>query len=248
MTTDLATTAGIMAATSTYTSRGSNLAIAHYIVASLAEDRVVSLPESDVRDAKDTYDLEITNYAPLSVQVDPLAAAYALRAMGKEDGLQTDPEWETNEDGSTNPVIWSMGLKMLGVAVRIYRGEKPEAALETMRLKSLYNDIVNPSNPNFVYIDALTISVLLNQRVGYGSRTLNDLTKRIPLEEGAYFDDGCYPALVGAIVKACDQYNKVHGIRLIPCQLQAITALQARDAFRNRKSEQYDPASYPVAP
>jgi hypothetical protein len=237
-----------MAATSTYTSRGSNLAVTWYIVASLAEDRVVSLPESDIQDAKDTYNLEITNHASLSVQVDPLAAAYAIRAMGKEAGLQIDPKWETNEDGSTKHATWPMGLKMLGVAVRIYRGEKPEAALETMRLKSLYNNIIDPSNPNFVYIDALTISAALNQRVGYGSKTLNDLTKRIRLDDGTYCDDGCYPAFVETIVKACDQSNKADGTRLIPCQYQAITALVVRDAFRNKKSEQYDPASYPVAP
>jgi hypothetical protein len=137
---------------------------------------------------------------------------------------------------------------MLGVAVRIYRGEKPEAALETMRLRSLYNNIANPSNPNFVYIDALTISASVNKRVGYGSKTLNGLTKRIPLDDGTYFDDGCYPMFVETIVKACDQYNKVHGTRLVPCQLQAMTALVARDRFRNKKSEQYDPASYPAAP
>ena len=86
--------AGILAVTSRHTPWGSSVAIARYLAQSLSDDNVVRLPEMHIQDAKQGYGVNIKNNARLTVQTDSLAAAYAIRAMGREARLMVLSEIE----------------------------------------------------------------------------------------------------------------------------------------------------------
>ena len=227
--------AGIIAVTSRQTSWGSNLAIAQYVVKSLSEDKMVRLPNVYVQDAKDNYGIKITNNAPLAAQTDSLAAAYAIRAMGREERLTVLPEIETAEDGSIKPVCWSMGPRTLSTAVELYRGATPETVIPGLTLRNLFNNIIDPNDQRSITIDSVMISACCAMRIEYGSTTLDYLTKPFPSDEGTFFP-GCYPAFENAIRKACAAYGAEYGVPTVPTEYQAISCIHWRHLVYDAKA------------
>jgi len=238
--------AGIIAVTSRQTSWGSNLAIAQYVARSLSEDNMVRLPEVHIQDAKESYGINIKNNARLAVQTDSLAAAYAIRAMGREERLTVLPEIETAEDASIKPACWSMGLRMLSAAVDLYRGARPDTVIPGLTLRNLFNNIIDPSDPDSVTIDSVMISACRAMRVEYGSRALDDLTKPIPADDGAFLE-GCYPVFEDVIRKACAASNREHKTHLSPNEYQATSCIHWRHVVYDAKARNHDPTRYQVA-
>ncbi len=240
------TVAGIITVTSRQTCWGSNLAVAEYVARSLSEDKMVNLHDADIHDARATYRVDIKNNARLSDQDASLAAAYAIKFMAKEELLTLDPASENYQDGSPKLVSWSMGVKMLAVAVDLYRGESPQVVIPGYTLRCLFNNIVNPNDPHFVTVDAIVISACCGCRVEYGSRTLDELTKPLPADAGPFLD-GCYPAFANAVMAACAALNEETGTHLTPSEYQAMVSIHWRNVT-DITSPNYDPARFPVAP
>ena len=136
---------------------------------------------------------------------------------------------------------------MLSVAVDLYRGAKPDTEIPGLTLRSLFNNIIDPNDTRYVTIDSATISACCAIRIEYGSTTLDNVTKPIPSDEGA-FVPGCYRAFEDAVRKACAACNKEHTTHMSPNEYQAITSLHWRHIVYDAKARNHDPARYEVAP
>jgi len=140
-----------------------------------------------------------------------------------------------------------MGLRMLSAAVDLYRGARPDTVIPSLTLRNLFNNIIDPSDPDSVTIDSVMISACRAMRVEYGSRVLDDLTKPIPADDGAFLE-GCYPVFEDVIRKACAASNREHKTHLSPNEYQATSCIHWRHVVYDVRARNHDPTRYQVAP
>lgn len=131
-------------------------------------------------------------------------------------------------DGRTKGVQWSCGLDGVSKAVRIYRGESPDAVLNGHKVRSFNNNMLaghpsevrSASNWRDVTIDTHAVSAAVNRKYAASSDEMNRFTGTPSL--ASHGASGLYPLFA-------DSYRRVAekaGLR--PEQAQAVIWLQWR--------------------
>ena len=180
---------GMIAAMSPQQEWGSNLATADFTARMLTEDGIV--PDLSKEITKDRGGEKVTMTAEgwardelaarkitvgaiagqrLSSFKDPEAQAAIIKAWGTSGagdlgGRQVS--YEDDQNGKTYGATWTCGNDGVAVAVRIHRGEAPDAVLGGHKVRSFYNNITGggASSDTSVTIDTHAFSAALGQKV-----------------------------------------------------------------------------------
>jgi hypothetical protein len=184
-------------------------------------------------------------------ELDPYVAAAVIKAHGqlgyKIEGIGgTRPDPESGEpvpfnidghplrslDDMTLDVAnvgWTCGTQHIGRAIRIARGEQPNEVLNGHKVRSFFNNILEPSDPSLdVTVDSHAFSIAMAEKYGSGSdeygyfagsKKLNDKTSPGSATLG----------FTGLYSIFADQYRVVaNELGVSPNQLQAVTWIQWR--------------------
>lgn len=249
---------GMMASLSPQCDWDENMTQCHYITRKLGEDKPLDLPQSTLTTVNAMIAKMVAKakvkpvVSPLvngikPSDMDPLTAAYAIYAQGKYvETLKVPTKLKLN--GEPYRAMWTNGMKNIAKAVRIYRGEDPNAVLSGHKVRSFFNNIADPADLHHrgdVTMDVHAVSAAAHAMISAQSKT----TKKM-------FDTGGSTALNahGAYAMFADSYRNALGDLkdkgivpkdMTPSQFQAAIWLYWRNLTNAKKYPDADLSSFP---
>jgi hypothetical protein len=232
--------AAVIAILSPQTPLGSNIAMAHYLTQAIATDKMIDLPDAVVAAANEKYadklgGKPIVNHVKLSQQPSYYAQAVAIMRSATNEHIKTDPQYGTTKasNGTQGSGIKeNAGNDKMADAISIIKGVDEDGKetdidriLSGHKVRSFYNNIINPDDPRFVTIDGFMVGIGMGEAKGnpYGASAGKIGTVLI---DGPAFSAenavGGYALIADATRAASAKINRDFNMNLTPDQAQAI--------------------------
>lgn len=214
----------------------SNIAVAGFLAKTLKADPLVNLPTNIMEHygpmaAKQS--ITIPNGKHLS-EMNPGEASFALMGLIRNAKLKSE---DTNKDGKNKAASVSMGSKNIAKAVMAFRGQRPDDILSGHKVRSFYNNIVDPEDKmgrHDVTIDTHMLSAMAGYRIGAKAKLVDRIftsgfsNKRLNIASA-------YPVYADAVRRGAARHANDPGFEgMTPDQYQAIIWTHWQDNGKHR--------------
>jgi hypothetical protein len=174
----------MIAALSPQTDWFSNIAVADFMAKTLHADPVLNLPPNvleyvTAKAAATRSTKAVIRQGEHFSAMTPEEAAWGIMGMIRAAKLKSEDKIKS---GQPRAASVSMGTGSMAKAIRMFRGEKPEEVLSGHKVRSFFNNILDPDDLQHgddVTIDTHAVSAAALARIGAKSKTIDKMYANI---------------------------------------------------------------------